>query len=218
MLVGYLQEQFTKSMAKVCCVLLTGGGPSAQKPLEGIKELDASFGLPLSRLGVPLDTMPPKNDPTMANRPQGPLHSSLLPHVTNIVHHTPNPYAAGHGPQLVMGSDGVNVVDLQKHALSKTSETLTEIKALEQSLQWFHMCPMGPDLVATVPHVDLDPMVLEQLPHLYFSGNASAFSTEKTAMGTTLLCIPQFSNTGETVLVNLEMLAVELLWFNDGGS
>ncbi len=117
-----------------------------------------------------------------------------------------------------MGTDGVNVVDLQKHVLSETSETLTEIEALEQSLQWSHMCPTGPDSVATVPHVDSDPMVLEQLPHLYFCGNASAFSTKKTATGTTLLCVPKFSDTGEAVLVNLETLAVELLRFDDGSS
>ena len=135
-----------------------------------------------------------------------------------IVHRATNPYAAGHGEKLVVATDGVNIYDLQKRVLTESIERLTELQALEQTLEWSHMCPTGPDSVPTVPHVDLDPMVLEQKPHLYLCGNAKSFATTKTEGGTTLLCVPKFSETGEAVLVNLETMAVELLRFEDNES
>lgn len=217
MLISYLQGQFTDDAAKVSRVLLAGAGPSSQDPLQGIKELDV-FGLELSRCGIPLDIMPSKDDPTTANWPQRPLHSSLLPNASNIVHRATNPYAAGHGEKLVVATDGVNIYDLQKRVLTESKERLTELQALEQTLEWSHICPTGPDSVPTVPHVDLDPMVLEQKPHLYLCGNAQSFATTKTEDGTTLLCVPKFSETGEAVLVNLETMAVELLRFEDNES
>lgn len=232
MLVAYLQGQFTTDAAKVCRVLLVGGGPSSQDPLQGVKDLDA-FCLQLTKAGIPIDVMPGKDDPTTANWPQRPLHSSLIPHATAIVHRTPNPYSAALGPQLVLATDGVNVRDLQKNTLVRSTKTkdedtsevsyepCTELQALQRTLEWSHICPTGPDSVPTVPHMDQDPMVLDQLPHLYVSGNASEFATTTVASSakdnskTTLICVPPFSETGEAVLVNLETMGVELLRFED---
>jgi DNA polymerase delta subunit 2 len=246
MLASYLQGQFTSDAAKVCRVVLVGGLVSPQEPLQGIQELDA-FSLQLSRAGIPLDIVPGKDDPTTANWPQRPLHSSLLPHATSIVHCTPNPYAAAHGSKFLMATDGQNVHDLQQHVLktktnhnnnskaddddttttTTTHEPLSELEALEKLLQWQHLCPTGPDSVPTVPHLDQDPMVMDQvLPHLLVSGNAAAFGTSEitsasTTTGgtgtstTTLITVPKFSASGEAVLVNLETLQVELLRFDD---
>jgi DNA polymerase delta subunit 2 len=212
MLASYLQGHFTSDAAKVSRVLIAGNGPSSQNALQGIKELDA-FAAQLSRGGIPIDIMPGKNDPTTANWPQRPLHSSLIPNATTSVFRTPNPYAAGHGKQLLVGADGSNVIDLQKHILNERNELLTEIEALEQSLEWSHMCPTGPSSVPTVPHAEQDPMVLDQKPQIYFCGNASKFAHKVTADGTVLLCVPKFSETSEAVLLNLDTLKVELLRF-----
>jgi DNA polymerase delta subunit 2 len=226
MLAAYLQGQFTKDAAKVCRVLVVGGGPSSsatQDALHGVKEFDA-FCLQLTKAGIPIDVIPGKNDPTTANWPQRPLHSSLMPHATAIVHRTPNPYAAALGSQLVLATDGTNIKDLQRQALSRnngedgttTTVPSSELDALKRTLQWSHICPTGPDSVPTVPHMDQDPMVLEQLPHLYVCGNTTKFATTTTDdKKTTLLCVPQFSTTGEAVLVNLETMGVELLRFED---
>lgn len=226
MLIAYLQGQFTKDAAKVCRVLVVGGGPSqTQDLLHGVKEFDA-FCLQLTKAGIPVDVMPGKNDPTTANWPQRPLHSSLLPHATAILHRTPNPYAAAMGPRLILATDGANVDDLQQRSLTiKEDGTLvpsTELEALKRTLEWSHLCPTGPDSVPTVPHLDQDPMVLEQLPHLYICGYASKFatSTTNTASGnddskTTMICVPSFATSGEAVLVNLETMGVELLRFED---
>jgi DNA polymerase delta subunit 2 len=213
MLVSYLQGHFTDDAAKVARVFLAGSGPSHQDPLSGIKELDG-FCLQLGRIGIPLDVMPSKQDPTTVNWPQRPLHSSLLPHATNSLSRTPNPYAAGHGNQFVVGTDGVNVRDLQRFVLTADKEPLSEIEALERTLKWGHLCPTGPSSVPTVPHVGADPMLLDRRPHIYVCGDSSEFAT-KTVNGTTLICVPKFSETGEAVLVNLETKDVQLLRFED---
>lgn len=217
MLTSYLQGHFTSDAAKVSRVLVAGNGPSSQDALQGVKELD-TFGAQLSRFGIPFDIMPGKNDPTTANWPQRPLHSSLIPNATTSVFRTPNPYAAGHGTQLLVGTDGTNVIDLQKHILDERNEPLTEIEALEKSMEWGHMCPTGPSSVPTVPHVEQDPMVLDQKPNVYFCGNAINFAHKVMPDGTVLLCVPKFSETSEAVLLNLETLNVELLRFEHSES
>lgn len=174
MLLSYLHGHFTNDAAKVSRVLLAGAGPSSQDPLQGIKELDA-FALQLSRAGIPIDIMPAKDDPTTANWPQRPLHSSLLPHATNIVFRSTNPYAAAHGNKLVVGTDGINVRDLQKHILNGENKKMTELQALERSLEWGHICPTGPDSVPTVPHTGIFPFLSPRLhcPYIYVATNFS---------------------------------------------
>ena len=233
MLVSYLQGHFTNDAAQVSRVVIAGSGPSSQDPIQGIKELD-QFCLQISRIGIPLDIMPSKEDPTTLNWPQRPLHSSLLPHATNTLFRTPNPYAAGHGNQFVVGTDGINVQDLQNHTLVTVANTLrksgdedkdedseeyrrlTELEALERTLEWSHICPTGPQSVPTVPHLDGDPMVLTKRPHIYFCGNAKeGFATKATADGSsTLICVPKFSDSCEAVLVDLETRDVKLLRFD----
>ena len=156
-------------------------------------------------MGIPVDIMPSKHDPTTVNWPQRPLHSSLLPHATNTLFRTPNPYAAGHGNQFVVGTDGVNVKDLQERIIVKKDDSdddddknenyrrVSELEALEKTLQWSHICPTGPSSVPTVPHIDQDPMILTKRPHVYFCGNATeGFATKKTK-DCTLICLPKCS-------------------------
>ncbi len=214
LLISYLQGQFTDDACKVCRVVICGGGPSAHDPLFGTKELDA-FLVQLTKAGIPVDILPGKNDPTTANWPQRPLHSSLLPHATALVNRTPNPSAAAHGGKLMVATDGANIQDLQQHILQDEENTpLSTLDALQRTLEWSHLCPTGPDSVPTVPHLEQDPMVLEELPHLLVCGNATEFAT-RTTPTTTMVCVPQFSTTGEAVLVNMETLDVELLRFEE---
>lgn len=214
LLVSYLQGQFTDDASKVCRVVICGGGPSSHEPLFGLKELDA-FLVQLTHAGIPVDILPGKNDPTTANWPQRPLHSSLLPHANNnLVHRTPNPSAAIHGGKFVVATDGTNIQDLQQHILGPGQSPITALDALQCTLEWSHLCPTGPDSVPTVPHLEQDPMVLEELPHVLVCGNASQFAT-RTTPTTTLVCVPKFSQTGEAVLVNLETLQLELLRFQE---
>lgn len=251
MLVGYLQGQFTDTAAKVARVIVAGSGPSSVDPLGGLKELDMFLGLQLSGrssggvgMQIPVDVMPSSNDPTTANWPQRPMHSSLLPISTNesnqrMVISTPNPYEAIHGTQVVLGTDGLGVRDLRKRILKpnvvKAHDSgggnddndltmplpLTELEGLEQTFRWAHLCPTGPDHLGMVP--TNDPMIMGgTTSHIFFCGNSEqGFATKilgdalyGVANKTRLVCIPKFSETAEAVLVNLKTLDVEILRFD----
>jgi DNA polymerase II small subunit/DNA polymerase delta subunit B len=154
-----------------------------------------------------------------------------------VVHLAPNPYAAVlDRHSFVVGTDGTNVQDLVRQLGGPNSKTprggadgshddvdapgaaggATELEALRLVLSWSHLCPNGPDSVPTVPHAELDPMVLDRIPDLLFCGNADRFAT--SAVGSCrLVCIPRFSATGQAVLVRLrpngQPPSVELLRF-----
>lgn len=242
MLVGYLQGQFTDDASKVCRIVVAGSGPSSTTPLDGLRELDM-WGVQVCSadggIAIPIDLMPSSTDPTTRNWPQRPLHSCLLPHARRpMLFLPPNPYEALYANnKVVIGTDGLNVRDLQRHVLVSsrrdddddvdddvdrgtaggdgTVRRLTELEALERTLEWSHLCPTGPDSLGMVPHDD--PMVMSGCaPHVYFCGNCEeGFATKVSSTNgiTRLICVPKFSDTGEAVLVNLETLEVELLRF-----
>lgn len=231
LLVSYLQGHFGDGQ-KVARLIVAGSGPGSVDAAMGLREFDL-FGLEVTRTsGIPLDIMPSCSDPTTRNWPQRPLHSSLLPHTLKgnnssdskpMSRTTPNPYQAEIGGQLVLGTDGLNVRDLQKHILKPASDEgspkkLTELEALEQTLKWAHLCPTGPNSpdIGMVPSGD--PMAMKQAANLYFCGNSNeGFATKlfqhNETSSTRLICLPKFSETGEAVLVNLKTLGVEVLRF-----
>ena len=214
MLVSYLQGHFSNNnddkAASVALVIVAGSGPGAVDPAMGLREFDM-WGLQVTRTaGIPMDIMPSATDPTTRNWPQRPLHSSLLPHTlrrgetndnkshknnntnnTPMARTTPNPYEALVGNQLVLGTDGLNVRDLQKYILKSpltttattakvdekkqededssmlqpqqpSPQSLTELEALEQTLRWAHLCPTAPNSSAIGMVPSGDPMVMSR--------------------------------------------------------
>ena len=241
LLVSYLQGHFGEASKKVARIVVAGSGPGSVDKTMGLKEFDL-WGLEVTRTaGLPLDILPSASDPTTRNWPQRPLHSSLLPHTLRASNHTsneteskqpmtrltPNPYQAQIGNQLVLGTDGLNVRDLQKYILKPPKDEqdtplrLSELEALEQTFQWAHICPTAPNSpeIGLVPSGD--PMTMtKQAPNLYFCGNSDAFATKLLShenAKTRLVCVPKFSETGEAVLVNLHTLEVEVLRFSSQG-
>jgi DNA polymerase delta subunit 2 len=239
LLLAFLEGRFGTDKASTISHVVLAGGLTSPDPYA-VKELDG-FCLALASIGIPLDVLPGKDDPTTANWPQRPFHRSLLQktdqHLGKLLSRTPNPYAAVHANQYVVGTDGTNVVDLCQYVLEEqvsddddkmmtddddnqkeTSYTpISLLESLRQTLQWCHICPTGPDSVPTVPHVTQDPRVIqEHCPSVYFCGNANGFATTLCNQDRTrLICVPKFSETGEAVLVNLETLNVELLRFEE---
>lgn len=216
MLLAYIQGFLTPTASKVCRVIVAGCSTHPGDAAYGAKEMDA-FLAQICATGIPVDLVPGVDDPTTANWPQRPIHSSLVKETDafgkTFLAKTPNPYASGIGDKYVLGTDGRNVTDLAQF-LRDTDGPVSEIKALETTLRWGHICPTGPDSVPTMPHPVSDPMILPCKPHIYFAGNCSAFAT-KIVDDTRLVCIPKFSISGTAVLVNLETLGCELLRFDD---
>jgi len=149
----------------------------------------------------------------------------------------------------VLGSDGLNIADLRRFLTTSTSETGMKdgeegeatsdivsasscIDALNQTLNYGHIAPTGPDSLPTFPSSESDPFVLNTRPTVYFVGNCDEFETrlvdsngDKIDKGagksddgkdvTRLVCVPSFALTGEVVMVKLKSLECEVLSFND---
>lgn len=216
MLLAYLQGFLTPNASKVCRVIVAGCSTNPKDGAYGSKEMDA-FLSQICATGIPVDLIPGMDDPTTANWPQRPIHSSLIKETDafgkTFLAKTPNPYASEIGDKYVLGTDGRNVKDLVQY-LRDVDSPVSEMKALETTMQWGHICPTGPDSVPTMPHPASDPMILAYKPHIYFAGNCSEFAT-KIVDETCLLCIPKFSISGTAVLVDLKTLGCELLRFDD---
>lgn len=164
---------------------------------------------------VPVDVMPGQNDPTSILMPQQPIHHSLLPKsriAKNKVTCTPNPYKAKVGDILIVGTAGRVVRSIQE--LSSLNDA-TGI--LEKCLTWRHLAPTAPDSVYAFPFQDNDPFVINERPHVFFTGNQEAFNVKLSVDGakrTRFLAIPSFKNTQTCVLLNLRNMISEVMAFS----
>ncbi|KAL7580135.1 hypothetical protein ACA910_012892 [Epithemia clementina (nom. ined.)] len=210
----------------------TGESSALSSKISSLLDLDAFLFQITAGAGIPVDILPGEKDPTTANWPQRPLHSSLILQSTSfgLVHRSPNPYDVRHEGCQVIATDGTNVRDLQKHILARQEKgeeedaefsLLTELASLRKHVEFGHICPTGPASVPTVPHALSDPMVLQSLPHVFVAGNCSHFATATVnsnaqvadSQPCRLVCLPSFCQTGEAVLLNLNSLDIELLRF-----
>lgn len=75
---------------------------------------------------------------------------------------------------------------------------------------WRVIAPTAPDTLACWPIVGSDPFILQECPHVYFSGNQAKFEARKVkgpgGQQTTLILVPSFAETATIVLVNLRTL------------
>jgi DNA polymerase delta subunit 2 len=220
MLLSYIQGLFGHKASTVAHIVLAGGligtittTTTQQQPpslADGCRDLDGFVRQLTKACGVPVTVLPGKDDPTTAQWPQRPLHSSLLPHstATGLLSRSPNPYAATfvvpspvvdptestqdqrhRHRRLVIGTDGANVADFMKQ-----TGLGSELDALRHTLAHQHICPTGPDTLPTAPHAEADPMVLksfDQAPNVYFSGNATHFATQLVTVQTRLTTSPE---------------------------
>mmetsp|Transcript_22947 Transcript_22947/g.26169 ORF Transcript_22947/g.26169 Transcript_22947/m.26169 type:complete len:428 (+) Transcript_22947:70-1353(+) len=225
MILAYLQGYLAVPTASKVCRIIIAGDSIFEGSVEGAKQLD-DFLVQLCSSGIPVDILPGSHDPTTANWPQRPLHSSLIPQANaygfDLLVKTPNPYASEISNKYILGTDGRNIEDLSLYIRRSPAEKLTELEVLKNTLRWSHVCPTGPDSVPTMPHAESDPMIIATQPNLYFSGNCTKFQTEMvsslsngSANSTRLVCIPRFAKTGEVVLVNMNSLDCKLLRFED---
>lgn len=220
MVLSFLQGQFGAEKAKLVSHMIVAGGILAPECRDKTTALrDASIWVnEVASTGLRVDVLPGEHDPTTANWPQRPFHSTLLSKLLPTVSRTPNPYAAHLAEQLVIAADGRNIRDLTKKVCTRDTEgsfhQISELDALRMSLEYCHICPTGPDSVPTVPHAETDPMVITEKPALYVCGGAVDFNTERVN-DTRIVCVPDFATTGKMALVNMVTLKVEVLKFEE---
>lgn len=90
------------------------------------------------------------------------------------MHGVTNPWIGKIGSRIVGGSSGQPIMDIMK--VSDTN--LTPLNWLEKTLEWLHFSPTAPDTLAEYPFDQADPLVMQELPHIYFVGSMDEFETK----------------------------------------
>ncbi|XP_077570813.1 DNA polymerase delta subunit 2 [Stigmatopora nigra] len=233
MVTGQLGEQGEQSGAAAISRILMAGNllsPSTQDKdastkakyltkktqagsVEAIRLLDELLLQLVS--SVPVDVMPGQYDPSNHTLPQQPLHRCMFPlsSVYPTLQLASNPYQATVEGVRFLGTSGQNIIDIQHYSCMNS-----HLEILEETLRLRHLAPTAPDTLGCYPFYLKDPFILEECPHVYFSGNAPAFETKRLTGGAgqeiLLIAVPAFHRTQTACLVNLRTLQCEPISFS----
>lgn len=182
---------------------------------------------------LPISIMPGNNDPAEICLPQQPLHKSIflsnkryvggstLQSLTN-----PAWMEVKESGLRLLGTSGQNVSDILKYL---TAETLADPQVIptimESNIKWQNIIPTAPDTLYCYPFDNSDPFTLaDETPHVYFVGNQKLYHAKTInlqrdhnnheTVQITLISIPDFSQTGQIVLLDLATLECELVSFS----
>ena len=79
---------------------------------------------------------------------------------------------------------------------------------MKKNLEWRHLCPISPNYLNLYsPDNKSDPLILQELPDVYFTTSEKDFQCEKIIINNKkiiLLSLPDFSKTNKCVLYNYE--------------
>jgi len=186
-----------------------------QTMAQPLQQLDLWLAQVLA--SVPVDLMPGASDPTNYVWPQQPLHPCLLPTAARYssLRSVSNPHHCVIGIASFLGSAGQNTRDVLR--CTTRAKCATAVSAAEKLLRWSHMAPTAPDTLGCYPFHMRDPFVINESPHVFFSGNCESFETSfvtgPSDQRTRVVCLPQFSTTGVAALVSLTDLSCVPLKF-----
>uniref|UniRef100_A0A672LBX4 DNA polymerase delta subunit 2 n=1 Tax=Sinocyclocheilus grahami TaxID=75366 RepID=A0A672LBX4_SINGR len=170
-------------------------------------------------VSVPVDVMPGQYDPTNYTLPQQPLHRCMFPlsvpfPTLQLVN---NPYQAIVDGVRFLGTAGQNVSDIVKYSsMDDHLEILESTLIIFPSILFFPIialtCFVDPQ--GCYPFYQKDPFIMEECPHVYFSGNAPSYQCKRVTgpegQDVLLVAIPEFSSTQRACLVNCTSDAVLL--------
>ncbi|EME30835.1 DNA polymerase delta subunit 2 [Galdieria sulphuraria] len=167
---------------------------------------------------IPVTLLPGEADPTNLLLPQQPLHHSLLPSSSkyNSFRRVTNPYQCCINGRKILVCSGQNIDDACRYSTWDWNSVENRLTVMENMLSFRHLCPTAPDTLPCYPYYDEDPFVLKECPHVYVAGNQHAYGTRlinANDCGVRLLCIPDFSTTGQVVLLNLRTLTPQVMEF-----
>ena len=156
-----------------------------------------------------VDVMPGAEDNSSSFFPQLPLNSIMLPlsSSNNSLNLVPNPYSFKIDELMFTGTSGQNIKNIKQY--SNISESTLDI--MEKTLEWGHLSPSAPDTIRTYPVSEKDPLIINNVPNVYFAGNANKFETRLTfynQIPIRLISVPQFSINPSIVLLDLSTLEV----------
>jgi len=188
----------------ICGGLFAGNHGSSWRPTKSALEEADSVLAKLAAV-VPVDVMPGQYDPTNLSLPQAAFLPHLFPRArgSKKLRFASNPYQRNLGAVRILGHSGQPVKDILR-----CTEIGDALGALTMSLETLHMAPTAPDTLAMPPFVEIDPFIINTLPHLLFSGGHDKVQHEWRACargdsGTQSVCVPAFHKSPAIVLVNL---------------
>lgn len=188
---------------------------------------------------LPVTLIPGSTDPTHTALPQPPIHAALLPRSraympapsrtdsaatrsdpAGWLDAASNPAAQSISGWNVLATGGQNLNDMYKYVAGDD-----RVGMLEAQMKWRLIAPTAPDTLWCYPFQTLDQFVVKESPHVYLVGDQPRFETrvvsrdgdddgdDGVAPRVRVVCVPQFADTGEVVLLDLETLKPEVIKF-----
>ncbi len=124
---------------------------------------------------------------------------------------TTNPAAFELDGHRFLATAGQPLDDIYKYLPS----SFTRLQMMEAMLRWRLVAPTAPDTLPCYPFQDGDAFVLKECPHVFICGNQPQFE-EGWVEGSRgervrVLGVPNYRDSGEVVLIDLESLEVEVV-------
>ncbi|KAI9292763.1 hypothetical protein K502DRAFT_367305 [Neoconidiobolus thromboides FSU 785] len=167
---------------------------------------DLSHSLPIHLMSGEKDIS------TFISLPQQPLHRSLFYDTDKTKFKTvPNPYNYNVHNLNILGSSGIN-----DEAIQKNSDKFDQIEALNYCLKVHNLFPNAPDTSSTYPFNDVDPFIIDELPHILFTANHPTFETKlihQNGQKTRLMTIPKFKDNPSLILIEVNTLDYHVINF-----
>ncbi|KAF9496029.1 hypothetical protein BDN71DRAFT_1446729 [Pleurotus eryngii] len=194
---------------------------------------------------MPVHILPGSNDPSGSILPQQPFPRAMLGSATSMPWFSceTNPtyihLEIGSGededeestasisarpvPRKFLVNSGQPLDDMFKYLESPPH---TRLSILESTIKWRHMAPTAPDTLWCHPYFSTDPFIIQETPDIYVVGCQKRFGTrlvsEDDGGGGSRKCriimVPNFSETGILVLVDMKTLAVKTIKFMAKGA
>ena len=158
---------------------------------------------------VKIDIMPGTEDNSSCFFPQSPINKILLPIASSCdsLNFVSNPYIFSYEGIELCGTSGQNIDNIRKYSTLGPSA----IEIMGKTLEWGHIAPTAPDGLRTYPFSNKDPLILKNIPNVYFTGNQKEFGTELYSYNNNpvrLISIPDFNISHSIVLIDTQTLDV----------
>ncbi|KAK2460559.1 hypothetical protein APHAL10511_007029 [Amanita phalloides] len=194
-------------------------GPISPQPV-----LDLSAHLYDVAQTIPVHLLPGENDPSGIFLPQQPLPRAMFGQVSksSSFYCETNPtylhLQSGQIAKTLLVNSGQPLNDMFKYLPSPPN---TRMDVLESTLKWRHMAPTAPDTLWCHPYFTKDPFIITTMPHLYIVGCQKKFGTrlvkhereDEKLQQCRIVMVPNFSETGILVLINVRTLDVKTISF-----
>jgi DNA polymerase delta subunit 2 len=176
-----------------------------KKLIQSYEEFDDY--LDILTQSITVDLMPGASDTSSIFFPQLALSPLMLQKsgTNSSLNLANNPHKFEMNEISFIGTSGQNIDNIRKY----TTISKNPIDILEKTIEWGHICPSAPDTVRTYPITGNDPLILREIPNVYFTGNQKTFETKLinyTEPPVRLISIPDFSISFSFVLIDMNTL------------